>query len=333
MTAICGHDAEIAALLDGLRGDRPHHAWLLAGPAGIGKASIARAVAARRLAEAAGPPPPGKGLDLSAEHPTAHLLAAHSHPDFQLLDRLPAKKEDRARPRADWPAELARSITIEQIRELNKRFALRTTYSAWRFVVVDAIDDLERAAANALLKSLEEPPAGTIFLLVSHAPGRLLPTIRSRCRLLRFAPLDDVKMAAAMRAALPDALDAEIAGLVAAGQGAPGRALGFAGLDVAGLDKAMAEIARSGDPDNKRRAALARSLALKPAQPRYEAFLARAPSFIAARARERGAQAGGAVEVWAEARALASSAVGLSLDQQTVTFQLGTLIARLHSPR
>lgn len=333
MTLIVGHDAPRAALLDGLRGERPHHAWLLAGPSGIGKASVARAVAARRLAEAAGQPPPGQGLDLPEGHPTSRLLEAHSHPDFHLLDRLPADKKFRERPRDEWPAELARNINIDQVRDLNRRFALRPTYSAWRFVIVDAIDDLERAAANALLKSLEEPPAGTIFLLVSHAPGRLLPTIRSRCRLLRFAPLDDAMMALALRAALPEAPDAEIAGLVAAGQGAPGRALGFAGLDVAGLDKAMAEIARSGDPDNKRRAALARALALKAAQPRYEAFLARAPSFIAARARERGARASAAVEIWAEARALASSAVGLSLDQQTVTFQLGTLIARLHSPR
>ena len=109
-----------------------------------------------------------------------------------------------------------------------------------------------------LLKNLEEPPAGTIFLLISHAPGRLLPTIRSRCRLLRFDPLDDAAMAGVLRDALPECDAAEIAALVKAGQGSPGRALGFAGLELAKLDEAMAAIARDGDPGNARRAKLAK---------------------------------------------------------------------------
>src|SRR3546814_4734811 len=90
-----------------------------------------------------------------------------------------------------------------------------------------AADDLERGAANALLKNLEEPPAGTLFLLVSHAPGRLLPTIRSRCRMLRFSPLSDDEMETVLRAELPDADVHEIAALIAAGEGSPGRALGL----------------------------------------------------------------------------------------------------------
>ena len=104
-----------------------------------------------------------------------------SHPDFKLLERLPKANSE----------ELARSITVDQVRGLQPLFATTPSLSPRRVVLIDAIDDLERSAANALLKNLEEPPAGTIFLLVSHAPGRLLPTIRSRCRLLRFDPLDD----------------------------------------------------------------------------------------------------------------------------------------------
>lgn len=327
MTPIIGHDAEIATLLGALRGDRPHHAWLLAGPQGLGKASIAMAAAARLLAEAAGPAPAGEDLALDPGHPAAHLLEAGSHPDFILLDRLPADRKEREKPRAEWGSERARNINIDQVRALGPRFATRPTFSNRRFVVIDAIDDLERGAANALLKSLEEPPAGTVFLLVSHAPGRLLPTIRSRCRLLRFAPLGDADMRAALAARLPDAKPSEIDALVAAGEGAPGRALAFAGLDIGALDAAMAEIARTGDPDNRHRAALARALALKAAAPRYEAFLGRAPSFLAAKARKRGG--GEAVELWSEARELANSALGLSLDPQQTAFRLGTLIAGL----
>src|SRR3546814_10955228 len=93
-----------------------------------------------------------------------------------------------------------------------------------RVVLIDAVDDLERGGANALLKSLEEPPAGTIFLLVSHAPGRLLPTIRSRCRLLRFEPLPPEAMTSLLRDVLPPARDEEMAALSAAGRGTRGAA-------------------------------------------------------------------------------------------------------------
>ena len=148
-----------------------------------------------------------------------------------MLARLP---KDPEKPDQD----LARSITIAQVRTLQPLFATTPSMSARRVVVIDAIDDLERGGANALLKNLEEPPAGTIFLLVSHAPGRLLPTIRSRCRLLRFEALADDEVASAIRALPPDADDEEIAALVRASDGAPGRALRYAGLDIAGIDSA-----------------------------------------------------------------------------------------------
>src|SRR3546814_17525916 len=96
--------------------------------------------------------------------------------------------------------------------------------------MIDAAEELERGAANALLKNLEEPPAGTLFLLVSHAPGRLLPTIRSRCRMLRFSPLRDDEMETVLRAELPDADIHAIAALLAAGEGSPVRALVLSGF-------------------------------------------------------------------------------------------------------
>ena len=202
-----------------------HHAWLLVGPEGVGKASFATAAAARLLAEAAGEVDLPPGLALPSSSRTRQLLDAGSHPDFRVLARLP---KDPEKPDQD----IARSITIAQIRALGPMFATRPSMGPRRVVVIDAADDLERSGANALLKSLEEPPAGTVFLLISHAPGRLLPTIRSRCRLLRFEALDDDKMAMALRQSLPDAEQADIAALVAAGEGAPGQALRYAGLDV-----------------------------------------------------------------------------------------------------
>ena len=189
---------------------------------------------------------------------------------------------------------------------------------------------MERGAANALLKSLEEPPAGTVFFLVSHMPGRLLPTIRSRCRTLRLGPLSEADMRAVLGREMPDAQASEIDALAKVGEGAPGQALRFAGLDIAALDAALETMARTGDPSNAERSALAKSLALKAAQSRYEVFLERAPAFIANEARmRRGAKLDDAITLWAKARDLAGSATGLSLDPQATAFQLGSYVAAL----
>ena len=226
--------------------------------------------------------------------------------------------------------ELARSIKIDQVRQLQRLFATTPSMSAWRAVVIDSVDDLEPQASNALLKNLEEPPANTVFLLVSHAPERLLPTIRSRCRVLRLAPLGSDAMTSALQTALADADDDEIASLVEIGEGAPGRAVAFRGLDIDSLDGAMQELVRLGDPTNGRRAALAQSLATKAAQPRYEAFLARAPALIATAAKSRrGAALDEALILWERATALAGTARRLSLDPQSTTFELAGMLAAL----
>ncbi len=319
MNPLHGHEQAVAAFRAALDGGRLHHAWLISGPEGIGKSLFARKAALRVLAQGMGSVA-RPGLEVPEEHPAARLVAAGSHPDHAQLERL-AK---------DGGTELARSITIAQVRALQRLFATTTSYSAWRAVVVDAADDLEPGGANALLKSLEEPPASTVFLLVSHAPERLLPTIRSRCRMLRLGPLGSADMEAALRTALPDAPPAELAALVAVGEGSPGRAVSYRGLDVPGLDKALRTIAAGGDPTNQHRSALAQSLTGKSAQPRYEAFLARAPSFIAAAARERrGAQFASAVRLWEQASELARIAVRQSLEPQATAFEMGTLVAGL----
>jgi DNA polymerase-3 subunit delta' len=321
MTPLYGHDSAVAAFREALDSGRLHHAWLISGPAGVGKNLFASKAALRVLAEGQGRVG-APGLDVPDDHQAARLVAAGSHPDLMRLERRP--RENSA------TGELARNINVDQVRSLHRLFNTTASLSPWRAVVVDSIDDLERNAANALLKNLEEPPPSSLFLLVSHAPERLLPTIRSRCRLLRLSALDDDAMTSALRAELPEADDREIAELAAAGQGSPGRALAWRGLDVAGLDKAMAELVRDGDPTNARRGALAQSLALKSAQPRYEAFLARAPSAIAAEAKaRRGAHLAEALRLWERAQALASSARGLSLEPESVVYELSGMLASL----
>lgn len=322
MTPLYGHEAAVASFRSALDAGRLHHAWLITGPEGIGKSLFARKAALRVLAQGQGPIA-RPGLEVPEEHQTARLFQAGSHPDFMQLERLPK----------DNGAELARSINVAQVRGLQRLFATTSTYSPWRAVVIDSVDDLEPAGANALLKSLEEPPPSTVFLLVSHAPERLLPTIRSRCRLLRLAPLAQAEMNAALAAALPDAQPAEIAALVTAGGGAPGRAIAFQGLDVDGLDRAMRTIATSGDPANRHRVALAQSLASRSAQPRYEAFLSRAPSFIAAAARSRqGQDLAEVMKLWEQASELAGIAMRQSFEPQATVFEMGTLLAAL-APR
>jgi len=328
VTLPIGNSAAHAAFRAAMDSGTLHHAWLFSGPQGVGKAAFARIAALRLLAEAARPGTLGPGFDVPANDPARALIAAGSHPDYRELVRLP---KDADKPDQD----LARSITIAQVRALQPLFATKPSLSPRRVVLIDPVDDLERpGASNALLKNLEEPPEGTIFILVSHAPGRLLPTIRSRCRRLRFDPLTMAEMRSALAAALPAATEAELAALVDAGEGSPGRAIGYAGLDMAALDTVMAAIARSGDPANAQRGALARTLAGKSAQLRYEAFLDRVPSFIAAHAADRtGVELRTALDAYDAARALAISARALSLDVQATVFEMAGIIARLAPAR
>lgn len=320
------HDAHMA-LLSAMTSGSLHHAWLLTGPPGIGKASFARMAALRMLAEAARPGMLAPGFEVPVDDPTRALIAAGSHPDYRELVRLPKD--------ADKPdTELARSIPINQVRALLPMFATTPSMSPRRVILIDSVDDLERpGASNALLKNLEEPPAGTVFLLISHSPGRLLPTIRSRCRRLRFDPLSEDELSSVLRTALPLTSDAEMAALIRAADGSPGRALGYAGLDIAALDSLMATIATTGDRNNAHRIKLAKELSLKAAQARYEAFLDRVPTFIAAEATHRNGDALKiALDAYDTARALAVSARALSLDQQATVYEMAGLVAKLAVP-
>ena len=317
---IVGQDRAVEQFTSAWAARRLHHAWLLAGPKGVGKASFAHAAARRVLADAAGPPIDLPGLATPDDHPIVKLVEAGSHPDMRRLERLPREKGDG----------LARNITVAQVRELGEFLGLTAALSEWRVVVVDIIDELEPSAANALLKMLEEPPPNTIFFLVSHAPGRLLPTIRSRCRRLDFQALGDDAMTSILEASAPTLGTEERKRIIAMAGGSAGRALAFAELGLAKLEDLALAILRQGDPTNARRSDLALELGRKAAAERYAAFLDLAPSLIAREARRLdGPPLERALEAYAKACELALVAPRLSLDPAATVFQIGGLLAEV----
>ncbi|MGW8203358.1 AAA family ATPase [Sphingomonas bisphenolicum] len=322
MMPLLGHDAQARMLMAAAQSGRMHHGWIFAGPKGIGKGSFARALAMRLLADAAGPPIDGEGLSVPENHQARRLIEASAHPDYAEL--APLEKD----------GVTARNISVDQVRGLQRLTQSAPSLSPRRVVVVDSADDLERGAANALLKTLEEPPADMLFLLVSHAPGRLLPTIRSRCRTLRFDPLDAATMQSVLKATDETLSPQEMDALVRAGEGSPGQALRYSGLNLSEIEQVLNALATQGDPGNRQRLALAKALALKSAKPRYEAFLERAPAFIAQAARTRqGPALGMALDHWEKARHLAGGAVILSLDPAGVVFELAGHVAALAQER
>jgi DNA polymerase-3 subunit delta' len=188
-----GHAGAEAAFLEAFNTGRLHHGWMITGPRGVGKATLAWKIARFLLAtpEADGgmfAPPPPDTLDIPDSHPVARRIAALSEPRLFLLRR----------PYDDKAGRLKQDITVEEVRKMKSFFALSAADGGRRVAIVDPVDEMNPSAANALLKLLEEPPARVTLLLVSHQPARLLPTIRSRCRELRLMPLDP--------AALSDAL-------------------------------------------------------------------------------------------------------------------------------
>lgn len=302
---------------------RLHHAWLLAGPKGVGKATFAHAAARRVLADAAGPPFEAPGLRTPDDHPIVKLVEAGSHPDMRWLERLPKEKGEG----------LARDISVDQVRELGEFMGMTAALSPWRVTVIDTVDELAGAGANALLKMLEEPPANTLFFLVSHAPGRLLPTIRSRCRRVDFQPLPDDAMASILKDHAPDMSEMERKRIIAMSFGSAGRALAFAELGLAKLEDAALAILREGDPTNARRSDLAVELGKKAATERYAAFLDLAPSLIAREARQlAGAPRERALDAYAKTRELAAVAPRLSLDPAATVFQIGGFLAEIAGP-
>lgn len=188
------------------------HAWIIAGPRGTGKATLAHRIARAMLAGLE------DTLELPVSHPVFRRASAGSHTDLLTLEPAFDEKKD----------EEKQDISVEAARGVGAFLSLTPAEGKWRVVVVDSADALNANSANALLKTLEEPPPRALLLLVSHNPSRLLPTIRSRCRMLRLAPLEEPDFLRVMREFRPDIGGEDLRLLAELSEHSPGVALELA---------------------------------------------------------------------------------------------------------
>jgi DNA polymerase III subunit delta' len=265
-----GQDAAEASFLVAYNSGRLHHGWLLIGPRGVGKATLGWRIARFLLAtppardsDMFGAPVVPRSLDVSPDHPVSRRLLAGADPGLAAITRSVNEKTSRMRDQ----------IVVEDIRRLSRFFGLSATDGGRRVVIVDAADEMNASAANALLKMLEEPPARTTLLLISHQPSRLLPTIRSRCRTLRLSPLgqQDLQTALAQTGTvLPRQAD-NLAALADGSVGAALRLVTLGGLDIyAEIIAILNSLPRL---DRLRALALASAAAQRGASERFELLL------------------------------------------------------------
>ncbi|MEO1045033.1 MAG: AAA family ATPase [Pseudomonadota bacterium] len=333
MTPLIGHHANQRQFLAAIRSGKMHHGWILAGPQGLGKHLFARHAATQLLGSNA--PPESDLFDTDIlPGPQRQMIDAKTHPDCHELEREAKNDTERKKQEKGQVYECRRNIRIDQVRALQRRFVTRPSLSDQRVIIIDAVDDLERNAANALLKSLEEPPRNTVFLLISHSPGRLLPTIRSRCLMMRFHPLPPEQMQQVIALMQPDLPAEQTRALLDTAGGIPGRINGLLDADVATLVEAVHAILDQGDHDHRHRLTLASLLAGKGAVDRVGAFLSRLPKILADHARRsKGAQRMACISARSEIEQLASELPRYNYDPQALVFRIGGLLASVAATR
>lgn len=236
---LVGQEAALARAARAIRGGRPPQAWLISGPPGIGKATLAYRIARYLLAHGA-TDAGADDLGVPPDNRAAVQIAARAHPGLLVIKRGLNEKTGK----------LMTETSVNEVRKLTDFFGMTSGAGGWRVVIVDPADDLNDNAANALLKLLEEPPSDAMLLLLSHRPGRLLPTIRSRCQRLELRPLDNPDMDKVLRRMLPDMDAAERASLARLSGGSPGAALTLAtgdGAELAAEADKLIDTARAPD--------------------------------------------------------------------------------------
>jgi len=233
-----GHDAAEHLFLEAVNQNRIHHGWLITGPKGIGKATfawrLAKFLLSRNPGVAADDGASLFGVDVApAEYQTLSLdeddavnakVEAGGHGGLLLVER--SLNETTGKMRKD--------IVIGDVRKLTKFFSQTASEGGWRVAIVDSADEMNANAANALLKILEEPPEKSIIILIAHSPGRLLPTVRSRCRNLALTPLETDSVRAVLAARFPEIAPVELDAAAAMASGAPGKAIEL--ISRAGID-------------------------------------------------------------------------------------------------
>lgn len=315
--SLVGHDEPWREWRRAMAGERMHHAWMLIGPKGTGKGEFARAAAAELVAEAGVPQPP-------FDH----------HSDILIPEHPPESKEEAKKRDDGQPYKKKRSIPVDEVRALQHRLITRPTLGSRRAVIFDPADDLEKSASNALLKSLEEPPVGTFFLLVTHRPARLLPTIRSRCRVLRFPAVGEAEMDAILSREAPEADAATRAAAIAAAQGSPGAALGFVDQDLGPLHRIMIELVNQGDEHFALRGDLAARIGARPDRERQLATIDLARAVLSSAVRGTNpAQQARIVEAHAELSRLTALVPTHNFDPGLLAMEIGGLLASAAMPR
>lgn len=323
-------DAE-RAFLDAYRSGRMHHAWLIGGPQGIGKATLAYRAARFMLTH----PDPGSEavraahtLAIGAGAPAAARVAAKvtagiaalSHPNLAVLRRAPATDRKAA----------STVIPVDAVRRALALFASTAGNDGYRICIIDSVEDLNIAGANALLKVIEEPPPRALFLLVAHAPGRVLPTIRSRCRRLVLRALAEDDVARAVRALPPPFGDADAATLARAAALSRGSVRGALGLldahTIALVEKVRAMLDRLPQADPAAVHALAESMTGREAEADFAVLLSTVHDWIAElihkRAAHRPHQLARFVEVWDNIARAARDTQVLNLDRRPLVLTL-----------
>ncbi len=249
---LIGHEDIEAQLLDSFNSGRMHHAWLISGPEGIGKATLAYRFARHILSQGANNEIPETAPDLSAglfgedpepkAEPRSELMAEqgplYMDPETPVFRRVAAGGHadliSIERRRDEKSGKLKNAIVVDDVREVGHFLSMTPAEGGWRVVVVDSADHMNINAANAILKVLEEPPKRAVLLLVCHNPGKVLPTIRSRCRKLQMRPLSDDTVAALAQNMIPDLSQKEATRLASLSEGSIGRAIRLA--DAGGLE-------------------------------------------------------------------------------------------------
>ncbi|MGE0034364.1 MAG: DNA polymerase III subunit delta' [Xanthobacteraceae bacterium] len=323
MTAqLFGHRDAEQTLLDSYRTGRLPHAWLMTGPPGIGKATLAYRMARFVLAHPDPHAPAVRSatsLAVEPDHPTARRIAAQAQPDLLVLRRTINEKTGKLR----------QDIAVDDVRRTVTFFGSTPGEGGWRIAIVDCVDELNSEGANALLKILEEPPRRALLLLVSHSAGRVLPTIRSRCRLLPLRPLAAEEVEQAAAAALgPDGQDdIQTAAMVA--DGSVARALALLDNDALELrNRIVALLDRLPAVDPRALHALGDRLAGTDAAP-LAAFVDTVNAWLCARLDQEPREPARLVRVaqaWESINATARDAQEYNLERRPLVFSVfGTL--------
>jgi DNA polymerase-3 subunit delta' len=279
-TAFFGHRDGEGAFVEGLRSGRLHHAWLIGGPQGIGKATLAYRVARAALdlrdREASGL----DRLDVAEDSRDARQVRALSHPNLSVLRR--TSGTDRKGPSA--------TIPVDAVRKALGMFGSTAADGGYRICIVDSAEDLTTSSANALLKVIEEPPPRSLFLIVSHAPQRLLPTIRSRCRKLLLKPLADAEIravVASLGAPWTEAPAHVLDRAIVLGEGSARRVLEMLDTDrIAHVETVTGVLEALPRKDDSRLLALAETLSKRDADDAYELTLDTVQRWASQRVRE-----------------------------------------------